>query len=30
MAGIEELIELFRGEAPSRSGLDFKEIIIGQ
>ena len=25
MAGIEELIELFRGEAPSRSGLDFKE-----
>ena len=25
MAGIEEMIELFRGEAPSRSGLDFKE-----
>jgi len=23
MAGIEEMIELFRGEAPSRSGLDF-------
>ena len=23
MAGIEELIELFRGEAPSRSGLNF-------
>ena len=25
MAGIEEMIELFRGEAPSRSGLDFGE-----
>ena len=25
MAGIEDLIELFRGESPSRSGLDFKE-----
>ncbi len=25
MAGIEELIELFRGDAPSRSRLDFKE-----
>ena len=25
MAGIEKLIELFRGEAPSRSRLDFKE-----
>ena len=25
MAGLEEMIELFRGEAPSRSGLDFKE-----
>jgi len=25
MAGIKDLIELFRGEAPSRSGLDFKE-----
>ena len=25
MAGIEGLIEVFRGEAPSRSGLDFKE-----
>ncbi len=25
MAGIDDLIELFRGEAPSRSGLDFKE-----
>jgi hypothetical protein len=23
MAGIEDMIELFRGEAPSRSGLDF-------
>jgi hypothetical protein len=25
MAGIDDLIEIFRGEAPSRSGLDFKE-----
>ena len=25
MAGLEEMIELFRGEAPSRFGLDFKE-----
>ena len=25
MAGLEEMIELFRGGAPSRSGLDFKE-----
>ena len=25
MAGIGDLIELFRGEAPSRSGLDFKK-----